>query len=710
MFGIQPGPASLPADEIARLAALRRYDILDTPDEAEFDDFTRLAAQICGTPVAQITLVDTDRQWFKSNFGVDVIQIPRDDGFCAHTILGAGLFEVPNMLDDERFRENPFVCGAPDVRFYAGVPLVSSDGFNIGALCVLDTSPRTLTREQRDALAALGRQVMRLMESRIAGAKERALTTSLRASEVRNRELNKNLEALVAERTAALDASEERFRQFAQQSREAFWFVGVNPLDVLYVSPAMSTISGFADRWFYGDPSTWIEIIHPDDQDYAGTLWRAALGGAVAPFEFECRIVRPGGAIRWVSVSGTPIRNSTGDIVRLGGMMRDITRARELETQLMQSQRIESVGQLAAGIAHDFNNLITVINGFAELAASGLSHEDAVTADLQEIGRAGARAATLTRQLLAFSRKQILQPTVFSPDIVISDMVGMLRRLIGANIELKLESDVNLACVRADCGQTEQVVLNLVVNARDAMPQGGTITIATHNVDVTEASHPLCAPGRYVTLQVTDTGTGMDEQTRARIFEPFFTTKESGKGTGLGLATVFGIVTQSGATVQVDSEPDRGTAFTVYFPRVDEPAQERRTAGTDLTAGGTETILLVEDEESLRRMSARVLHAAGYTVLEASDGGAALSILNAYAGPLALMLTDVLMPGVTLRELTTRLHAIHPETRVLFMSGYTDDTLGRQGVLEDATHFIGKPYTTHDLRKKVREVLDAPIK
>jgi PAS domain S-box-containing protein len=331
---------------------------------------------------------------------------------------------------------------------------------------VLDTHPRTLTAEQRDALAALGRQVMRLMESRIAGRKERALNADLRASEAVNRELNENLERLVEERTAALDESEERFRQFAEQSTEAFWFLGVSPRQVLYVSPAVSAIAGLPQEWFYGDPFTWIEIIHPDDHHKVGPVWLAALGGDASRFEIECRIVRPDGTIRWAAISGTPIRDEAGTIVRIGGMTRDITEARELQTELLQAQKIESVGQLAGGIAHDFNNILTVINGTADIAGDGLKEDDPVLADLREIGRAGDRAAALTRQLLAFSRKQVLQPTVFSLNTAVSGMAGMLRRLIGADIVLKVEPADDLACVRADCGQTEQVILNLVVNAR----------------------------------------------------------------------------------------------------------------------------------------------------------------------------------------------------------------------------------------------------
>jgi PAS domain S-box-containing protein len=471
----------------------------------------------------------------------------------------------------------------------------------------------------------------------------------------------------------------------------------------------MSSICGLRGEWFYGDPSTWVEIVHPDDRHKIGPIWRASVEGRAKAFEIECRVIRPNGTIRWVAVSGTAIRNVTGDIVRMGGMIKDITEARELETQLRQAQKIESVGQLAGGIAHDFNNLLTVINGFADLAASGLVEDDPVRADLQEIGRAGTRAAALTRQLLAFSRKQVLQPTVFSPNTVISDMVGMLRRLIGAHIELKLEADMNLACVRADYGQAEQVLLNLVVNARDAMPKGGTITITTRNIEIAETDHPSCPPGRYVIVQVTDTGIGMDETIRARIFEPFFTTKEVGKGTGLGLATVYGIVKQSGATVGVESELGRGTTFSIYFPRVDEPAQDRRAARGELANRGTETILLVEDEESLRLLAERVLEAAGYKVLAASNGAEALSTVEAYAAPLHLLITDVIIPGMMIGELTGRMKAIHPETRVLFMSGYNDDTVARQGVLDEGAHFIAKPYSPRDLRTKVREVLSANL-
>jgi PAS domain S-box-containing protein len=381
----------------------------------------------------------------------------------------------------------------------------------------------------------------------------------------------------------------------------------------------------------------------------------------------------------------------------------------EREEQLRQSQKMEAVGRLAGGVAHDFNNLLTAITGYSELTLKRLPGDDPLRRNVEEIKRAGERAASLTRQLLAFSRKQVLQPVVMDLQAVVSDMEKMLRRLIGEDIELRTVLGGELGSIKADPGQIEQVIMNLAVNARDAMPAGGKLTIETQNVYLGEdyaTRHIAVKPGAYIMMAVTDTGTGMDEQTQRRIFEPFFTTKEMGKGTGLGLSTVYGIVKQSGGNIWVYSEVSRGTTFKIYLPRVDEGAQDyKRSAEVEESLYGTETILVAEDDERLRNLVREVLEGYSYKVLLAANGSVALSIFERQEEPVHLLLTDVIMPGMSGRELADRLTRLHPEIKTLYMSGYTDDAIVHHGVLDADTSFIQKPFDSAALARKVREVL-----
>ena len=382
---------------------------------------------------------------------------------------------------------------------------------------------------------------------------------------------------------------------------------------------------------------------------------------------------------------------------------------REKEEQLRQSQKMEAVGQLAGGIAHDFNNLLTAINGYSELSLRRLQAEDPLHRNIKEIKKAGERAASLTRQLLAFSRKQVLQPKVLALNSIISEVEKMLSRLIGEDIELRTVLEPQLGSIKADPGQIEQVLLNLAVNARDAMPHGGKLTIETGNVYLDgeyAKQHIAVNPGHYVMLAVSDSGTGMDEKTQARIFEPFFTTKEAGKGTGLGLSTVYGIVKQSGGNIWVYSEVGQGTSFKVYMPRVDEGAQEyKRSAEPEDVMQGTGVILLAEDEEMVRKLAREVLEMCGYKVLEAANGGAALLICERHQESIDLLITDVIMPEMGGRELATRLSQLRPEMKVLYMSGYTDNAIVHQGVLDEGANFIQKPFSPQTLASKIREVL-----
>jgi two-component system, cell cycle sensor histidine kinase and response regulator CckA len=383
---------------------------------------------------------------------------------------------------------------------------------------------------------------------------------------------------------------------------------------------------------------------------------------------------------------------------------------RKLEAQLAQTQRIEAIGRLAGGVAHDFNNLLTAINGYADIALARLSEKDPLAEDLRQIRAAGLRAAELTRQLLVFSRRQVVTLKVIDLDQVVRGVEKLLRRIIDENISITVRSVPDLGRVRADPAQLEQVIMNLAVNSRDAMPNGGTLVVETSNVelDVDDVwSHPGAKPGRYVLLAVSDTGHGMDKATLAQVFEPFFTTKGSDKGTGLGLAMVYGIVSQFGGSVTAYSEPGLGSTFKVYLPAVADPLDVAKI-GTDTSAPakGTETILLVEDEEMVRGLASRVLKKAGYAILEAANGAEALKLCEDRKGPIDLLVTDVVMPNVGGRELSERILKLRPGLKVLFLSGYTADAVIRQGVLAHGVEFLEKPFTPRALTDKVRAVLD----
>ncbi len=386
---------------------------------------------------------------------------------------------------------------------------------------------------------------------------------------------------------------------------------------------------------------------------------------------------------------------------------------RRSEEQLRQAQKMEAIGQLAGGVAHDFNNLLTIISGYSDLLLNGILRPQDATAReaVGEIRKAAERAAGLTRQLLAFSRRQVLAPQVLVLNSVVQDVDKMLRRLIGEDIQLSCRLAADLGTVKADPGQIEQVLLNLAVNARDAMPRGGRLTIETANIMLDEnyaRTHPEIQPGPFVMLAVTDTGCGMDAATLRRIFEPFFTTKGPGKGTGLGLATVYGIVKQSGGSIYVYSEVDRGTSFKVYLPRLeaDPIADLPPIAAPVQQTGGQETLLIVEDDDAVRALTRTVLRDNSYNVIEAIDADTALNWVEEHNQPIHLLVTDVVMPGMSGRELAERLKAQRPEMKVLFMSGYTDDAVVRHGLLDAEIAFLQKPFTPNALARKVREVLD----
>ena len=537
-------------------------------------------------------------------------------------------------------------------------------------------------------------------------------------------------------------------RRRAQETVDRFFGLSLDMLCIAgfdgyfkRLNPSWEKCLGYTTQELFSKP--WLDFVHPEDREATTAEGEKLLRGTDTVL-FENRYICKDGSHRVLLWSATPsikegliyaaarditLRKKAEEEIRelnealeqriverttqledaSKELLSEITERKSLEVQLLQSQKMEAVGRLAGGGAHDFNNLLTVISGFSELLAEGLEGDSPLHEYSEEIKKAAERAAHLTRQLLAFGRRQILQPQVLDLNTVVADVDKMLRRLIGEDIQLKTVQSTKLGRVMADPMQIQQILLNLAVNSRDAMPKGGKLTIETANAELDDAyarGHINVVPGPYVMLAVSDTGTGMDAETQAHIFEPFFTTKEKGKGTGLGLATVYGIVKQSGGNIYVYSEPGMGTTFKIYLPQVEETANPPVSKEPqELVRETQKTILLVEDEAGVRTLARRVLESKGFQVLEANQGEQALKILEERSGPIHLLLTDVVMPGISGRELAARLEAKHPEMKVLFMSGYTDEAIVNHGVLDSGIAFIPKPFTPDALVSKVHEIL-----
>jgi two-component system, cell cycle sensor histidine kinase and response regulator CckA len=909
--------AVVPQDETRRLEAVRTYQPFDTVPETAFGDLAGLAARLCETPMAAVSLVDRDTVWFTSTFGWPLRLMSREASFCAHAILQPDVFVVPDAALDLRFADNPLVTGETRVRFYAGVPLTTSGGHAIGVLCVMDRAPRPLSSPQRETLPIVGRQVLAQLdlrrqtrdlterearlrfvtdsapvglvvlnqdrryvyvnsayhamfdlparsivgarvsevlaglyheqigprldrafagervsyqlqiagpmgdryysvcyEPRGAGAASRVVVgvvtditahradAVLRGTEGRYRtlfdyapdgivvsdadgryldvnasmsrmlgytrdellalrttdivvpseaaqiELARRLVAEqstyqrewhlrrrdgsvfpaevrvtrtpdgnrlgvvrdVSERVRATDAlrhAEERMRFALENANVGIWDVDFTT-GIVEWSATLEAHYGLEPGTFGGTLEAFVGQVHPDD--------RAALRAAIAEaertgFDFttEHRALWRDGTVRWLSGAGRILRDEGGRPRRGVGISLDVTERRTLEAQYQQAQKMDAVGRLAGGVAHDFNNMLTSILGYCELLLECLEPGSPLAHDVAEIQAAGTAAAGLTRQLLTFSRRHIIEPTLLDLNAVVNDIRRMIGRIIGEDIVVTVALAADPALVVADRGEMEQVVLNLAVNAREAMPTGGRLTIETAHVeldDVYAASHIPVTPGRYVVLTMTDTGTGMTDDVQAHLFEPFFTTKESGRGTGLGLAAVHGIVTRIGGSIGVYSEVGIGTSFKVYLPRADAasvvaappvPAADARTR--------TRTVLVVEDAEGVRELARRLLERDGYTVLVAADADEALKIFDGH-GAIDVVLTDVVMPGASGPELTKQLIERRPGLKTILMSGYTAEAIAHHGVLEAGIAFLQKPFTSDALGRKVREVLD----
>ncbi len=500
--------------------------------------------------------------------------------------------------------------------------------------------------------------------------------------------------------------SEERFRQLAENIDQVFWMLDLATRAVVYVSPAFERVWGCNPSFLYDNRDWLAQTVHPEDRDRFAQFFARVGSG---PLEECYRIVRPDGAVRWIHDRAFMVRNPDGEPYRVAGIAEDITAQRDLEEHLSQTNKMEAVGRLAGGVAHDFNNLLTIIGGYSQMLLESTYAEDPRRDKLEQILNAANRAGLLTKQLLAFSRRQVLQPRLVNLNHLVTNMQAMLGRIIGEQITIETALDPDLGLIKADPHQLEQVVMNLAVNARDAMPNGGLFRIETTMAGDLCSTNAADQGGaeRRARWRVSDTGCGMDERVREHAFEPFFTTKSVGKGTGLGLSTVYGIVHQNQGTIQVLSRPGQGTVFEIYFPVVPEQEAELAGPGKPMPKREpNETILLAEDEPAVRGLVRETLRQLGYAVLEAADGYEALKVIEEHNTEIHLLLTDVIMPLMNGHELAVRMEAVRPGTKVLYMSGYTDDVLAFHGIGPEID-FIQKPFSCADLAEKLEKLLPA---
>lgn len=681
------GPAERESEDHARplkaladasIAINRAVDL----DEA-ISITTEQAREVIGAHQAVVSLM-AGGDWSQVISGMAL-----SDKYAAYRALddkpdGSGIYALvcrdnrPLRLTQEQLEAHPAWRGFgayadehPPMRGWLAVPLVARDGANLGVIQLSDKYQGDFTAADEALLV----QLAQLASARI-----------------------ENAQLLIAEH------KQRAFFELVMQSTTD----GIAAFDrdgrITLANRRIAEITGYGAGELAGKT--------PDDvfaEQDADALWRdfsRVIGEGTAISAREADVVRKDGGRRRVRFSLEPLRER-GDIVGAAGTMQDITETRRLEEHVLRSQRLESLGRLAGGIAHDFSNLMTVIIGHVELDLMSPPPEDVLKRDLTEIHETAMRAANLAQQLLAFSRRQMIEPAIVDLDDLVRGTERMLRRIIGEHIDLRISSRLDRGLVRVDQGQIELVLVNLALNARDAMPEGGTLNIETSaaTIDAVEAGG---TPVPYYVITVSDTGCGMTEDVKQHLFEPFFTTKDVGRGTGLGLATCYGIVKQAGGQIWVDSEPGHGTAVRMYLPAIcDAPAGPEERHAAPALPGGKETVLLVEDEPLVRRLASRVLGGLGYTVLEAANGEEALRLARA-GEAFDLLLTDVVMPGMGGQELAQAARAMRPDARVLFMSGYTDDAVVRRGLSERSIDFLQKPFTPSALAMKVRHVLDAP--
>jgi PAS domain S-box-containing protein len=666
---------------LATLAGL----ITSAGDSAEvFRAVAQAATTLLGARLARVWVDDPTRGLLRirGSFGLDARQergltefatLPYDQGLAGGVFVSRAPAFVAEVTTDPRLTNRRLATEA-GLHAFAGLPLVAGERA-MGVLALFFAERREFTDEERELMGLLADHA---------------------AIAIRNARLYEEART-----------SRDFLQSIAENSVDAIVTTDIHGR-ITYLSPGGQEMFGYTAAEAVG---TQVADYYRGGPDEARAIMhRLRLEGRIGSYETAMR--RKAGGWVDATASLSLLRDASGLVVGTVGIVKDVTERRMLEEHLRQSQKMDAVGRLAGGVAHDFNNILTVVLGRSEMLLQRMDSDNPLARDVRLIAQTGERAMALTRQLLAFSRKQVLQPRVIDLRTVVADMKQMLCRLIGEHIELHTVQGPGLGLVRVDPGQLEQVILNLVVNARDAMTRGGDLTIETANAEIGEVLPrlPELRPGRYVRLAVSDTGVGIDAATQARIFEPFFTTKAVGQGTGLGLATVYGIVTQSGGHIGVASEPGRGTRFEIHFPRVDAvavtPAEARPVRGS--APRGSETVLLVEDDESVRDLTREILQGQGYHVFVAPHPGEALLFCERFAAPIHLLVTDVVMPQMSGRELADRLQRLHGEMRVLYMSGYTDDAILHHGVREAEMALLQKPFTPDGLARRVREVLDAP--
>ncbi len=702
----------LAENELARLDTLRSVRILDTPPEQAFDDLTRLTSFICGTPIAFIGFMDADRLWFKSRIGWDVAEVPREMSFCSHTILQSDVLVVEDTLADQGRLANCPLATHGGIRFYAGASLMSSEGCALGTLCAMDSIPRGLTPGQTDALRRLARQVVVLVESR------RLPKPLLNTNPVQKDSQFSDHTTTIQGLSFWRDISEQKqAAQALRHSQERLLGIISSAMDAIITIDNDQKIIVFnrAAEQIFHCPAT--EAIGQSIDKFVPERFREVHANHIRGFGqtgVSSRSMESPGTLMGVRADGQefPIEATISQVKTPSErlytvILRDISVRMRIEDELRQAQKMEAVGNLAGGIAHEFNNYLGIIMGYSDLMAQEDIQNESLRLGLAEIKSAAQKGASLTRQLLAFSRKQLIEPTVIDLNASVWDAHKLLRRLIPANIDLVPVLQSDLGKVKADPSQIQQILINLVVNARDAMPEGGKIRIETAEVVLDEeftSRHVDVVPGDYIVLTVCDNGEGIDSEILPHIFEPFFTTKKADKGTGLGLSTIYGIVKQSGGHVIVASVRGKGTTFHVYFPKL---AESPNSIGARETPMSVEfaTVLLVEDESGLRKLMRATLERHNYRVLEAEDGAAALSIFQDNLAQINIVVTDLSLPKITGLQLKHKVLALQPNMRFLLISGYLEEVIGSPDERAEVGDFLEKPFFPDELLRKVREIL-----
>jgi two-component system cell cycle sensor histidine kinase/response regulator CckA len=658
--------------------------------ETSFDDLTLLACQLCGTPIALVALLDENREWFK--FSKDITA--GDHTFDSEGILQDEIFIVTDAQVDSRFADSPLVLGDAKIRFYAGAPLFASGGQKLGILRVMDQLPRELTSAQKFALKTLSRQVVAQLESQHNLTEMKKTVVELERAQEELKWKTAFLEALINSSPDGIMVVDQHNKKILQNQRTT----------ELYKIP--SVIANGEDyqmqlQWVAGTTK------HPEDF-LAKVIGLYSRPNETSRDEIE---LKDGTTLDRYS---SPTIGQDGKYYGRIWIFRDITERKRIEARLFQSQKMETVGQLAGGFAHEFNSILTIIIGQSELLFDGLSAGSTQVKNAFEIKKAAGRAATLTRQLLAYGRKQFLQSEPMDLNRVIAGMENIFHKLVGPEVETLIVPAVDLQMAQADATQIEQVIVNLINNARDAMPHGGKLTLETANISIDRECvgfYPELKPGNYVMLAVSDTGRGMGEEVRKRLFEPFFSTKGVGEGVGLGLSTCYGIIKQSGGHISVYSELALGTTFKIFLPQIGPlvkfPDQNPRARELP---HGTEKILLVEDDPALREMAATLLRQLGYSIMTAANGIEALNLKpQSHIGGIDLLFTDVTMPHMSGTELALKMQSLFPKIKILFTSGYTENFILQQGILKKGMALLQKPFTPAALAIKVRLALDTPI-